>query len=130
MCGIAGILDLRGRQRVEPRALAAMTETLVHRGPDSSGYFVEGDVGLGARRLRIIDLESGDQPIFNEDHSVVLVCNGEIFNHRELRERLLDRGHRFRTRTDIEVIVHLYEELGEGAVEQLNGQFGFALYDR
>lgn len=130
MCGIAGFLDLRGAGRIERSVATAMTEALVHRGPDSSGLFAEPNVALGIRRLKIIDLETGDQPITNEDGTVVLVCNGEIFNYRELRAGLLERGHRFRTRTDVEVLVHLYEEHGASLVDHLNGQFAFALWDR
>ena len=130
MCGIAGYLDLRGAGRIERSIAAAMTEALVYRGPDSSGLFTEPDIALGIRRLEIIDLETGDQPIVNEDGTVVLVCNGEIFNYRELRAGLLERGHRFRTRTDVEVLVHLYEEHGASLVDHLNGQFAFALWDR
>jgi asparagine synthase (glutamine-hydrolysing) len=131
MCGIAGCLDLRGAGRVERSVAAAMTEILVHRGPDSSGLHVDpdGTVALGIRRLKIIDLETGDQPICNEDGTVVLVCNGEIFNYRELRAELEARGHRFRTRTDVEVLVHLWEEMGPACVERLNGQFAFAVWD-
>jgi asparagine synthase (glutamine-hydrolysing) len=129
MCGIAGCFDLR-RRRVDGETLAAMTRELVHRGPDASGLWLEPDLGLGFRRLSILDLQTGDQPICNEDGSVVMVCNGEIFNHRELRRELLGRGHVFRSRTDVEVLVHLYEELGADLVERLNGQFAFALYDR
>src|SRR5947209_4347491 len=128
MCGITGMIDLRGAGRVEPPVLAAMTASLVHRGPDSSGQYLGPDAGLGARRLKIIDLESGDQPIYNEDRSLILVCNGEIFNYPELRRSLTDRGHVFRTRTDVEVLVHLYEEHGEDLVDRLNGQFAFALW--
>jgi len=129
MCGIAGYVDLRGEGRVVPSVVTAMTETLVHRGPDSSGYFCAPDIGLGVRRLKILDLQTGDQPIYNEDRSIVLVCNGEIFNYRELRARLTERGHRFRSQTDVEVLVHLYEEHGAEAVSHLNGQFAFALHD-
>ncbi len=130
MCGIAGVVSLDGRQAVDPRAVAAMTATLTHRGPDAAGQYVTPEVGLGMRRLRIIDLATGDQPLFNEDHSLALVCNGEIFNYRELRSRLVARGHRFTSQTDVEVVLHLYEELGDRLVEELNGQFAFALYDR
>src|SRR6185295_6061559 len=130
MCGIAGCLDLRGAGRIDRSVVAAMTEALVHRGPDSSGFHFEPNVALGIRRLKIIDLETGDQPIANEDGTVVMVCNGEIFNYLELRADLIARGHRFSTRTDVEVLVHLYEEYGAALVEHLNGQFAFALYDR
>ncbi len=107
-----------------------MMEALGHRGPDSSGHFVEGDLGLGFQRLGIVDLEHGDQPMFNEDRSVVMICNGEIFNFRELRTELAGNGHRFRSTCDVEVIVHLYEEYGIGLTDKLNGQFAFALFDR
>lgn len=130
MCGITGVLDLDGRQRVDAEAIAAMTGLLVHRGPDSGGSFVTPDFGLGVRRLKIIDLATGDQPLFNEDRSLVLACNGEIFNYRELRQTLAGRGHHFQSKTDVEVVLHLYEEIGDAAVERLNGQFAFALYDR
>ncbi len=129
MCGITGALDLAGGHRVDPAVVAAMTETLIHRGPDSSGLFLTPDLGLGARRLKIIDLATGDQPIYNEDRSVVLVCNGEIFNYRQLRHSLCERGHVFRTHTDVEVLVHLYEEHGEDLVLHLDGQFAFAIWD-
>ena len=107
-----------------------MCDRIVHRGPTSQGAFVEGGVGLGVRRLAIIDLEAGDQPIFNEDGSVVVVLNGEIYNFVELRAELEAAGHRFRTGTDTEVIVHLYEDMGEACVERLRGMFAFALWDR
>jgi asparagine synthase (glutamine-hydrolysing) len=106
-----------------------MCRAIEHRGPDSRGAFVEGGVGLGIQRLRIIDLYTGDQPIFNEDGSVVVVLNGEIYNFQELRDRLLHRGHRFRTASDTEVIVHLYEESGPDCVSSLQGMFAFALWD-
>jgi asparagine synthase (glutamine-hydrolysing) len=128
MCGIAGQVrgdgSPVGRGRVE-----GMCERIVHRGPDSRGVHREGEVGLGIQRLRVIDLATGDQPIYNEDRSVVVVLNGEIYNYRELRERLAARGHRFATEGDTEVIVHLYEERGDDLVEELRGMFAFALWD-
>jgi asparagine synthase (glutamine-hydrolysing) len=130
MCGLVGILDLRDLRPVDGPLLERMTGTLVHRGPDSSGQFVDGPLGFGFRRLSILDLAGGDQPMFNEDRSIVSVCNGEIFNYRELREWLGKRGHTFYTRTDVEVLVHLYEEEGEDLLDRLSGQFAFALYDR
>lgn len=130
MCGLAGYIDLRGAQRIEQAVLARMTAKLVHRGPDSDGYFVDENVGLGFRRLSIIDLADGDQPIFNEDQSVVVLCNGEIYNYLELRAALARKGHRFRTRSDVETLVHLYEETGTALVHELNGQFAFVIYDR
>ncbi|MFL6253446.1 MAG: asparagine synthase (glutamine-hydrolyzing) [Pyrinomonadaceae bacterium] len=130
MCGLVGYADLRGQRGAEQDVLERMTEAIVHRGPDSSGFFTEACVGLGFRRLCIIDLEGGHQPIYNEDGSVVLVCNGEIYNYRELRDELRRKGHTFSTDCDVEVLVHLYEEEGTRFLNRLNGQFAFAIYDR
>lgn len=130
MCGFSGWIDLRNESRIDADLLRRMTDKLVHRGPDSSGYYLEGDVALGFRRLSIIDLESGDQPLFNEDGSIVLVCNGEIYNYKELKKTLIQKGHRFRTNCDVEVLLHLYEDRGEDMVTLLNGQFAFVIYDR
>jgi asparagine synthase (glutamine-hydrolysing) len=129
MCGFAGYLDLRRERRIDPAILARMTATLVHRGPDSDGYFIQDDLGLGFRRLSIIDLEGGHQPLYNEDRNIVLVCNGEIFNYRELKSFLIGKGHRFRTNSDVEVLIHLYEEEGPEFINRLNGQFAFVLFD-
>jgi asparagine synthase (glutamine-hydrolysing) len=129
MCGIAGYLDLRGDGRIDRETLAAMTSTLTHRGPDAAGFHVEPNIGLGFRRLRIVDLATGDQPLYNEDGSLVLICNGEIFNEPELRRELAGRGHVFRSQSDVEVLLHLYEEHGVQLLDRLNGQFAFALYD-
>jgi asparagine synthase (glutamine-hydrolysing) len=131
MCGICGTV---GRDPIDREALARMTAALRHRGPDDEGFLVEehGDgvaVGLGFRRLSIIDLETGNQPIANEDGSLQLVFNGEIYNYRELRSELESRGHRFTTNADTEVIVHLYEDLGARCLERLNGMFALALWD-
>lgn len=128
MCGIAGLATLNGGT-VDPALLHSMNETLLHRGPDSSGQVVAGPVGLAARRLAIIDLEGGDQPIANEDGSIHVVQNGEIYNYRELREPLEAAGHSFRTNSDTEVLVHLYEERGPDFVEALRGMFALALWD-
>jgi len=128
MCGIAGILDLEGLP-VPPDDVAAMCSVLTHRGPDAAGARVTGGVGLGMRRLAIIDIATGDQPIGNEDGSVWVVFNGEIYNFRELRRRLVGLGHRFRTDGDTEVLVHLYEERGPRMVDDLRGMFAFALWD-
>ena len=106
-----------------------MSATLVHRGPDSDGTFVDGPVGLAARRLAIIDLETGDQPIANEDGTIHVVQNGELYNYRELRAELERAGHRFATHGDTEVLVHLYEEHGSGFAERLRGMFAVALWD-
>src|SRR3989442_5904101 len=106
-----------------------MSRQLVHRGPDSSGEHVDREVALGSRRLSIIDLAGGDQPISNEDGSVNVVQNGEIYNYRELRQELERRGHRFSTRSDTEVLVHLYEEYGPRFAERLRGMFAIAIWD-
>src|SRR5919202_2524014 len=127
MCGICGIASARGP--VDPGRLAEMSATLVHRGPDSDGSFLDGGVGLAARRLSIIDLEHGAQPIANEDGRVHVVQNGEIYNHEQLRRELEQRGHAFRTRCDTEVLVHLYEEHGPAFVERLRGMFAIAIWD-
>lgn len=130
MCGLAGFIDMRNERKPERELLVRMTDKLVHRGPDSAGYFVDQSVALGFRRLSIIDLESGDQPIYNEDGSVVLLCNGEIFNYRELKKVLVQKGHSFRTNSDVEVLLHLYEEHGIDFLDKINGQFAFVIYDR
>jgi len=107
-----------------------MSDTLIHRGPDSSGYFSDEHVALGFRRLSLLDIEGGDQPLHNEDESLTLICNGEIFNYQDLKQDLTQRGHRFRTHTDVEVLLHLYEDHGVDFLNRLNGQFAFALYDQ
>ncbi|MBW8741333.1 MAG: asparagine synthase (glutamine-hydrolyzing) [Gaiellaceae bacterium] len=127
MCGICGIASAHGPADVD--RLAAMSETLVHRGPDSFGEHVDGPVALAARRLSIIDLETGDQPIGNEDGSVHVVQNGEIYNYRELRRELERSGHRFRTHGDTEVLLHLYEEHGDAFASRLRGMFAIAIWD-
>lgn len=130
MCGIVGKLLPRGHGSVARGLVEDMCTALEHRGPDSRGLFLEEGVGLGIQRLRVVDLVTGDQPIFNEDSSVVVVLNGEIYNFRELREDLRRRGHQFATDGDTEVIVHLYEEHGIDCVRHLHGMFAFALWDR
>jgi asparagine synthase (glutamine-hydrolysing) len=130
MCGLVGYIDLHNEHRVEKEVLVKMADTIIHRGPDAFGYFTEENVGLGFRRLCIIDLEGGHQPMYNEDGSIVLVCNGEIYNYRELRSMLRQKGHVFRTNCDVEVLLHLYEEYGTDFLSKLNGQFAFAIYDR
>jgi asparagine synthase (glutamine-hydrolysing) len=129
MCGICGLVSLDGTTPPDRTVLAAMNETLVHRGPDSDGIVVDGPAGLAARRLSIIDLAGGDQPIANEDGRIHVVQNGEIYNYRELRAGLERRGHAFSTHCDTEVLVHLYEELGPRFVEELRGMFALALWD-
>jgi asparagine synthase (glutamine-hydrolysing) len=127
MCGICGVARAGGGAEVE--TVARMNSRLVHRGPDSEGAFAAEGVALAMRRLSIIDLDGGDQPIASEDGSVTVVQNGEIYNHRELRRELEARGHRFATRSDTEVLVHLYEEHGDGFAERLRGMFALALWD-
>src|SRR5438128_10545508 len=128
MCGIAGAVAHSGGY-VDPADVHSMCQTIVHRGPDDEGIHTQGCVGLGMRRLSIIDLSTGRQPIHNEDKNIWVVFNGEIYNFPELRRDLESRGHRFYTHTDTEVIVHLYEELGSDCVNKLRGMFAFALYD-
>jgi asparagine synthase (glutamine-hydrolysing) len=129
MCGIAGIVQTDRDGAVDNAAVHRMCEAIVHRGPDDEGIFVKAGVGLGMRRLSIIDLAGGHQPVFNEDKTIWVVFNGEIYNFPELRSELEKRGHRFYTHTDTEVIVHLYEDLGADCVKKLRGMFAFALYD-
>ncbi len=129
MCGIAGFAGWQLGDEEARRSVHAMCDAIVHRGPDDSGYFVAPDVALGMRRLSIIDVAGGQQPIGNEDGSIQVVFNGEIYNHHELRRDLIGRGHRFRTQSDTETIVHLYEEMGENCVVKLRGMFAIALWD-
>ncbi len=129
MCGLAGIYYFERSQRVEERRLRHMISMQEHRGPDGIGIRVQDNLGLAHARLSIIDIEGGQQPIHNEDKTVWVVFNGEIFNYIELREELVKRGHQFYTKTDTEVIVHLYEEYGDDFVQHLNGQFSIALWD-
>jgi len=129
MCGIAGMIAT-GAEPVSRQQLQRMCDAMVHRGPDDAGYLVEPGIALGMRRLSIIDLAGGHQPISNEDDSVAVVFNGEIYNYRELRAGLIARGHRFKTASDTEVLVHLWEDLGLDFAAQLNGMFAFALLDR
>jgi len=130
MCGIVGILDLRARCEISRALLSAMNDVQSHRGPDDGGLFIEPGAGLAHRRLAIIDLSGGHQPLFNEDESVVVVYNGEIYNFQALSDELLAAGHRFRTHCDTEVIVHAWEEWGERCVERFRGMFAFAIWDR
>lgn len=129
MCGIAGIFDREDTGRIRKDTIIRMMQALQHRGPDDDGSFLDRKVGLGFRRLSIVDLAGGQQPMFNEDHTLVLICNGEIFNHKHLRKQLEAAGHSFRTNCDVEVLLHLYEEYGTGFLNTLNGQFAFCLYD-
>jgi asparagine synthase (glutamine-hydrolysing) len=128
MCGIAGKVSSDG-QPLDPEVLRRMSEMQAHRGPDSHGVHLDEGVALGIQRLRVIDLDTGDQPLYNEDRSIAVVLNGEIYNYRELRSRLERGGHRFTSRGDTEVIAHLYEELGTACVSELDGMFAFAIWD-
>ena len=130
MCGICGIFYPNPRRHAERDTLAAMNAQIIHRGPDDDGFFVEGNVGLAMRRLSIIDLATGHQPISNEDNALWIVYNGEIYNHQQLRADLQARGHQYRTRSDTETILHLYEEYGADCVKHLRGMFAFAIWDR
>ncbi len=130
MCGICGIANLRETEAVEERLVVAMRDALTHRGPDDKGMFLDGRVGLGHRRLSIIDLSSGAQPIHNEDSSCWIVLNGEIYNYRALRKELEQNGYHFYTNSDTEVLLHLYEQDGEAMLSRLNGMFAFCIWDR
>src|SRR5678816_4455983 len=130
MCGITGMFDTKGRREIDRDVLVRMNESQHHRGPDEVGLHVEPGVGLGHRRLSIIDLSTGQQPLYNEDRSVVVVFNGEIYNFQDLVPELQALGHTFRTRSDTEVIVHAWEAWGENCVKRFRGMFAFALWDR
>jgi asparagine synthase (glutamine-hydrolysing) len=129
MCGVCGIYEYKTHKPVDQQILADMLHALHHRGPDDAGVFFDKDLALGMRRLSIIDLDGGKQPISNEDGTVVTVLNGEIYNYQSLREELESGGHKLATASDTEVIVHLYEDFGEGCVRHLRGMFGFAVWD-
>src|SRR5258708_29073392 len=130
MCGICGMFYPDARDRADRGTLAAMNAQIVHRGPDDDGFFVEDNVGLAMRRLSIIDVKTGHQPLTNEDERIWIVYNGEIYNHQQLRADLESKGHRYRTKSDTETIVHLYEEYGPDCVKHLRGMFAFAIWDR
>jgi asparagine synthase (glutamine-hydrolysing) len=130
MCGICGIFHSDRPQSVSRDRLVAMNRQITHRGPDDAGFFVEENVGLAMRRLSIIDIQTGHQPITNEDQTLWIVFNGEIYNHQELRKDLEPRGHRYRTKSDTETVIHLYEQYGDDCVKHLRGMFAFAIWDR
>src|SRR4030042_4211362 len=130
MCGIAGIFNLHSAKERSMDTLKRMAFMLRHRGPDGFGFYTDENIGLAHARLSIIDLEGGRQPIYNEDKTICITFNGEIFNYIELRESLLSKGHEFYTKSDTEVIVHFYEEHGVNCLDYLNGQFAFALWDQ
>src|SRR5436190_21628854 len=132
MCGIAGWVnltkskDVRGQREA---VLHSMCETIVHRGPNSEGLWLDETVALGMRRLSIIDLTTGDQPVFSEDKSIVVMMNGELYNYREVRAELEKKGHKFVTQTDTEIVPHLYQEYGDDFVDHINGMFAISLWD-
>ncbi len=131
MCGINGIVHSRKSGRnVDPGLLARMRDVIEYRGPDGAGIYVDGNIGLGHRRLSIVDLSTGDQPMFNEDRSCVIVYNGEVYNHADHRQELIDRGYTYRSTSDTETILHLYEEFGADCVHSLRGMFAFAIWDK
>src|SRR6478672_5190065 len=130
MCGITGIFDVRGRREIDRAVLVRMNDSQHHRGPDEEGVHLEPGVGLGHKRLSIIDLSTGQQPLYNEDRTVCIVYNGEVYNYQALIAELTALGHQFRTRSDTEAIVHAWEEWGENCVKRLRGMFAFALWDR
>ncbi len=130
MCGIVGYFDLAGSEPIDPALLEKMNDAIAHRGPDGDGYHLEPGVGLAMRRLAIIDVAGGQQPIYNEDRTVAIVFNGEIYNYQELTAELVRLGHRFRTHSDTETVVHAWEQWGENCVARLRGMYAFALYDR
>src|SRR3990172_4477082 len=132
MCGISGVIGLSGETThapVDSNLVQRMTQALHHRGPDADGYYFNKGIGLGSRRLSIIDLAGGDQPIHNEDQTVWVVFNGEIYNYQSLFHPLTQKNHHFYTKTDTETIVHLYEEFGDDFVQLLRGMFALALWD-
>src|SRR5699024_91760 len=130
MCGITGFVTNKYTEQEKDQQITKMMDRIIHRGPDSSGKFIDQGVALGFRRLSIIDLKGGSQPIFNEDDSKAVVFNGEIYNFQELRAELIEKGHIFSTKADTEVILHGYEEYGADIVKKLRGMFSFAIWDR
>jgi asparagine synthase (glutamine-hydrolysing) len=130
MCGLSGIYNYKSLEPISERVLKAMNDTLVHRGPDDEGFYVCKEIGLGHRRLSIIDLAAGHQPMTNEDGTVWVAFNGEIYNFGDLHRYLEAKGHQFKTRSDTEVIVHLYEEKGEDCFRELRGMFAIAIWDQ
>ena len=130
MCGICGVVNIEHEDPVKLNTIKKMCDVITHRGPDDEGILIEDNVGLGMRRLSIIDLSTGKQPISNENGTVWIVFNGEIYNHQELRYELEKKGHKFATKTDTEAIVHAYEEYGENCLQKLNGMFAFAIWDK
>ena len=130
MCGITGIFDTRGQRLIAADTLHRMNDSQVRRGPDEGSLHIEPGLGFGHRRLSVIDIATGQQPLFNEDDSVVIVFNGEIYNYRSLMAELKAAGHTFKTRSDTETVIHAWEQWGEDCVHHLRGMFAFAIWDR
>ena len=130
MCGITGLFDTRGKRAVDDALLRRMNQSQVHRGPDEGSLHIEPGLGFGHRRLAIIDVATGQQPLFNEDGTVAIVYNGEIYNYQELIPELQALGHVFHTKSDTECVVHAWESWGEDCVKRFRGMFAFALWDR
>ncbi|MGZ4062929.1 MAG: asparagine synthetase B family protein, partial [Bacteroidia bacterium] len=129
MCGIAGIFHFDGQRSADPARLKRMTDCIAYRGPDAEGFYTEKQIGLGHRRLSIIDLSGGAQPMYNDDSSIVIVLNGEIYNYIELREELKTKGYHFKTTSDTEVVIRAYEEWGVQCQDKFNGMWAFAIWD-
>ena len=129
MCGIVGLFETKGQNTIDRDLLARMNDSITHRGPDEEGLYTAPGLGFGHRRLAIIDLAEGQQPMFNEDRSVVLIYNGEIYNYKDLTQELQAAGYQFKTHSDTEVIIHAWAEWGAACVERFRGMFVFALWD-
>ena len=130
MCGICGIYYYGSKQNVDINLLKRMNNMIAHRGPDGEGFYLDSNIGFGHRRLSIVDLANGIQPMCNEDESVWITFNGEIYNHKEYRDLLVQKGHSFKSNCDTETIIHLYEEYGVEFISKLNGMFSFAIWDK
>lgn len=130
MCGITGIYDIKSKRPIREKTLQSMSEAIKHRGPDDFAHVIDDNLGLGFRRLSIIDLKHGNQPFYSDDQSVIVICNGEIYNHKEIRKELEGKGFRFKTTCDVEVLPHLYEAYGMDFVKKLNGQFAICIFDK
>ena len=130
MCGFVGYVNAENDKETNQKIIKAMADRIIHRGPDQDDYYVDSEVSLGFRRLSIIDLDGGSQPITNEGGSRVIVFNGEIYNYQEIREELIEKGHIFKTKTDTEVILHGFEEYGKDILTRLRGMFAFVIWDK
>ena len=129
MCGICGIVNFNRNDTINPEILVEMRDVMIHRGPDDEGLYINQNVGFGFRRLSIVDISSGHQPMCNEDGDIWIVFNGEIYNHSIIRKELLSKGHIYKTKSDTETIIHLYEEEGIDGFKKMNGMFGIAIWD-